>query len=133
MKKQLVFLMVFVVGISAVSFLFAATQDEPKRVEGRANMPTSPDMERRGMGMMNPSMMNNMMMMQAMRERSIVPTSDGGVLVVVGSQMMKYDKDLNLVKEAELKINMDKIREGMMSGMPSQNSSKPSELKKEKS
>jgi hypothetical protein len=39
---------------------------------------------------------------------SLVATQDGGVIVLVGDKLLKYDKDLNLVKEAELKIDTKK-------------------------
>ncbi len=34
---------------------------------------------------------------------SMVATSDGGVVVMAGPKLMKYDRDLNLVKEVEMK------------------------------
>ena len=123
MKKIVIFLGILVVGMSVNSFVFAENQNEPKRGAEHSSMPMPPGMEHGGaMGMESRSaMMSNMMMMQAMREKSMIPTSDGGVLVVIGNQMMKYDKDLNLVKEAELKIDIDKMRKGMTSMMPPQN------------
>lgn len=143
MKRAAIFLAIFAVGMSVSFFVFAANKDEPKRdAAEHSGMPMPPDMEHGGgMGMgSRSSMMNSMMMMQVMREKSIVSTSDGGVLVVIGNQMMKYDKDLNLVKEAELKIDMDKLRGGIGGMMPSQppmregmtNLRKPSEPAPEK-
>ena len=35
--------------------------------------------------------------------RSMVATSDGGVVAVIGEKLVKYDKDLNVVKEIEIK------------------------------
>ena len=40
-------------------------------------------------------------MMQGM-EKSIVASNDGGVIVLAGHKLYKYDKNLNLVKEVEL-------------------------------
>jgi hypothetical protein len=34
---------------------------------------------------------------------TIVATSDGGIVVLTGNKLTKYDKNLNVVKEAELK------------------------------
>ena len=36
---------------------------------------------------------------------SLVATSDGGVVVMIGNKLYKYDKNLNLVKEAEIKVD----------------------------
>jgi len=45
-----------------------------------------------------------MNMMGAM-QKQMVATNDGGVVVLSGNKLLKYDKDLNLVKEAELKTD----------------------------
>ena len=37
-----------------------------------------------------------------MNKDSVVATADGGVVVMQGPRLLKYDKDLNLVKEVEL-------------------------------
>jgi hypothetical protein len=54
-----------------------------------------------------------------MMERSVVATSDGGVVVVMGNKLTKYDKDLNVVKEVELKMDMEGMQKMMenMKGM----------------
>jgi len=44
-------------------------------------------------------------MMGAMMGRAMVATEDGGVVVLSGEQLMKFDKNLNLVKKVELKID----------------------------
>ncbi len=41
-------------------------------------------------------------MMGMMQKDSMVATSDGGVVLKSGPRLIKYDKDLNLVKEVEL-------------------------------
>ena len=40
--------------------------------------------------------------MMGMPRESLVATSDGGVVVLSGPRLVKYDKDLNLVKEVEI-------------------------------
>ena len=35
----------------------------------------------------------------------MVATKDGGVVVMVGNKLFKYDRNLNLVKETEIKID----------------------------
>ena len=37
------------------------------------------------------------------RSSSMVASNDGGVIVLSGNKLYKYDKNLNLVKEAEIK------------------------------
>ena len=53
-------------------------------------------------GGMQGKMKMNPMMMQMMHKENLVATSDGGVVVLSGPRLMKYDKDLTLVKEVEL-------------------------------
>ena len=49
-----------------------------------------------GQGKMNP------MMMGMMHKDSVVATSDGGVVVLSGPRLLKYDASLTLVNEIEL-------------------------------
>ena len=56
-------------------------------------------------------------MMKGMMEKKVVATSDGGVVVLVGNKLVKYDKDLNLVKEVEIKIDMAAMQKSMMEMM----------------
>ena len=79
-----------------------------------------------GKGMMDGEMMGGKMMgmcpmMKSMMERSVVATSDGGVIVVMGNKLTKYNKDLNVVKEVELKTDMEgmqKMTENMKGMCP---------------
>ena len=56
-------------------------------------------------------------MMQSMMPASLVETKDGGVIVLSGTKLMKYDKDLNLVKEAEVKMDVEGMQK-MMKNCP---------------
>jgi len=56
-------------------------------------------------------------MMQAMMSKSMVATSDGGVVVLAGNRLLKYDKNLELVKEVKIKMESEEMR-GKMTGMP---------------
>jgi len=42
-----------------------------------------------------------------MMKKELVPTQDGGVVIMMGNKLFKYDKDLKFVKEAEVKMDMD--------------------------
>src|SRR3989338_11450246 len=62
---------------------------------------------------MDGGMMKMMHKMHGMtRSSSMVASNDGGVIVLSGNKLYKYDKNLNLVKEAEIKTEM-----GCMGGM----------------
>ena len=57
----------------------------------------------------------------AMMKRTLVPTQDGGVALLMGKRLVKYDKDLNVQKEVELKCDpegMRKMMEEMRAGCP---------------
>ena len=41
-----------------------------------------------------------------MGKAQMVATDEGGVIVLAGSKLLKYDADLNLVKEVEVKMPM---------------------------
>ena len=41
-----------------------------------------------------------------MSKAQMVATDEGGVIVLAGNKLMKYDADLNLVKEAEIQMPM---------------------------
>jgi len=77
------------------------------------------------MGMMGKGMMGDKCMMMGMTqngmmmkmmEKTVIATTDGGVVVVTANKISKFDKDLNLVKEADLKMDMDGMHT-MMSDM----------------
>ncbi|MEJ2647932.1 MAG: cytochrome c [Sedimentisphaerales bacterium] len=57
-------------------------------------------------------MMNSMGMM--MSRSSIIPASDGGVIVMMGNQLLKYDSNLNLVKSVEIKFDWQNWQKTMM-------------------
>lgn len=52
-------------------------------------------------------------MMQMMAKKQLVATEDGGVVLLLGNKLVKYDKKLNLVKEVELNIDTEGIRKMM--------------------
>jgi hypothetical protein len=53
-------------------------------------------------------------MCQMMMRPTIIATSDGGVVVMVGNKLMKFDKDLNLVKETKIKIDIEGMEKPML-------------------
>jgi len=117
MKKSI--LAIVAILVLTVSGLALAQMDKSKDMMGGGMM---------GGGMMDKGMMDGKMMgggmmhgmMKMMMEKSVVATSDGGVVVVTANKMSKYDKDLNLVKEIELTMpTMEEMQSmcPMMGGM----------------
>jgi signal recognition particle GTPase len=58
-------------------------------------------------------MMSGMPMSGIMGIR-LISTSDGGVVVMVANKLYKYDKKLDLVKEAEVPIDLENMKNMMM-------------------
>lgn len=52
-------------------------------------------------------------MAKSMMKESMIATADGGIVVMVGNKLVKYDKDLNVQKEAEIKMDMDGMQKMM--------------------
>jgi hypothetical protein len=75
----------------------------------------------RGMMMQNGSGMEicpiHDKMMTSMMQRAITATPDGGVVVLVGNTLMKYDSSLNLVKETEIKFDEHAMQQKMQNMM----------------
>jgi hypothetical protein len=53
-------------------------------------------------------------MMGSMMSKQIIATTDGGIVVLAGNKITKFDKDLNLVKEAEIKMDMEGMQKMML-------------------
>jgi hypothetical protein len=53
-------------------------------------------------------------MCHMMMGKSMVATTDGGVVVMIGNKLMKFDKDLNLVKEIKLKMDFEGMEKPMV-------------------
>ena len=50
------------------------------------------------------------MMHAMMMEKTVLPASDGGVIIVIGNKILKYDKNLELKKEAEIKMDFESLQ-----------------------
>ncbi len=64
-------------------------------------------------GMMKSGQMMGMCPMHKMMSKEMVATEDGGVIVMVGNKLLKYDKNLNLKKEVEIKMDMEGMQKMM--------------------
>lgn len=94
MKKTILAIVILSLLILVPAFAEETQQKEPMpemMMEKPMGMPMP------GMGKMNCPMMGKAQM---------VATNEGGVIVLVGNKLMKYDADLNLVKEVEVKMPM---------------------------
>ncbi len=74
-----------------------------------------------GGGMMDSSMCSNMMRMHMSVPKAAFPSADGGLIIIMGNKIMKYDKDLILKKETEIKIDTSAMK-NMMHQCPSMKS-----------
>jgi len=109
MKKVL-----FVIGILLIagSTIFLNAQDQNAQQGG---MQGSGTMMGGGMDMMASSgtcTMCGMMMMGS----KMVATADGGVVVMMGNKIMKYDKDLKKVKDTT--VDIQEVQQSMMQQCP---------------
>ena len=67
-------------------------------------------MDDKGMEMKGHGMKGGCPMMKHMMGPMVIPTSDGGVVVVTGNKMTKYDQDLDVIGQAEIKMDMDAMK-----------------------
>ncbi len=109
--KRALWLAVVIVGVFSLS-LASAEEKNPPMMEKK-------DMRMEGdqSGKIRDKMMRRHLMMSAMMPKSMVTTSDGGIVVLAGNKLTKYDKDLNVIKEVEIKMDMEKMQEMMGKGM----------------
>jgi len=109
MRRQNVLALVIVAAMFCPAIAF--TQDPPENKEPVVSEPTKEKpigQEYMGMGMR----------MMGMMQKQMVATNDGGVILLLGNKLIKYDKDLNLVKEAEVKAGDElKVDAGSMQDM----------------
>lgn len=101
MKRNTVFFIVVFVGVCSLAF--AEEQDmqgpDATRADTQQNVSQGDHQGMMGQNRMN---MKGGPMMMGMRP-SVTPTSDGGVVVLMGNKLAKYDSSLTLVNEVELK------------------------------
>ena len=103
MDKVMAFVLTAILSLSATAVL---AQSMPSKEEARMTSDMTVDKAKKGgmahKGMMKGMKTHNMMKMHGMM-KNVVATSDGGVVIVRGDKIIKYDKDLNLVKEVRMK------------------------------
>lgn len=91
---------------------FALAEEPMGKMMGKEMMPKP--MMGKGMPGACPMMCPmHTMMAKCMMHKEMVATEEGGVIVMMGNKLMKYDKDLNMVKEVEMQIDMEAIQKKM--------------------
>jgi hypothetical protein len=104
-------------GLLATVFCSLALAEEKKESAMGKGMIQGGMMGGKGMMMAKSKMMGMDNMCRMMMSKSLVATSDGGVIVLIGNKLQKYDKDLVLKKEAEIKLDMESMQKIMMQMM----------------
>ena len=117
--RRIFSLVLAVLLISAVSVLVFAQEEKSEMAQEQteAGMMTGEGMMKKGTMMHKGKTMGMHPMhgmMKAMMAKSLVATEDGGVVVMVGNKLLKYDKYLNLKKEVEIEIDMEGMHKMMM-------------------
>lgn len=118
---------ILITGIA--SFVFAEEEQESSMMDKETMMGGMPGKEMMGgsmmrkkcMGMDKDEMMGMCLMRNKMMKKEMVATSDGGVIVMSGNKLFKYDRNLNLKKEVEIKMDMKgmhKMMKKMMKKCP---------------
>ena len=102
-KVVLVAMVLLAAGIS-VSY----AQNKPEQ-----SVAVAPAIENKGCGGKSDKGMMSSPAMYRPAPSNIVATSDGGVVVLVGNKIVKYDKNLNLVKEVTIEAAAQIIPQGL--------------------
>jgi len=120
MRKMTGMVLVGLVAAVFCSSVFA--EEKESAMDKDAMKPAMMGQGMMGQGMMGQGMMDKDKMMgmcKMMMGKSVVATSDGGVVVLTGNKLQKYDKNLELKKEVEIKVDMGsmhKMKKQMMGG-----------------
>lgn len=110
-----------VLNISLSILLMMAISSTVFAEESKGDMMDGKDMMGGKGMMMKQCKMMGMCPMYKMMRKEMVAIEDGGVIVMVGNKLLKYDKDLNLKKEVEIKMDiegMQKMMKEMMGKCP---------------
>ncbi len=100
---------------TGISLLFTLTFSLAQQGGSAPNNGMGQDGIRHG-GMMDSSAMCGMMMMHFMKPSAAFSTQDGGFIVIMGNKIMKFDRNADLKKEVEIKVDTTAMRK-MMSQM----------------
>lgn len=113
MRKLTIIAIVMAFILTSVSICFAQASDDQTGKMG--TMMSGKDMMGH-QGMSDQDMMGRDHMGKGMMSNSMVATQDGGVVVMIGNRLYKYDQNLNLKKETEIPVDYEGLK-GMMMKM----------------
>ncbi|MFH1045557.1 MAG: hypothetical protein V1727_01155 [Candidatus Omnitrophota bacterium] len=102
---------IFLVALGLALYSAAAfAQEPPEAGQGQCTMMCPPGTTQQGgmTGQQDPmmQMQSKRGMMERMQPKSMVATGDGGIVVLSGNSLLKYDQDLNLIKEVKIKSDL---------------------------
>jgi len=109
-SKRILTVALIVAGLAgAAAAVWAQAQDGRRPGQGR------------GMTMMRGQMGDGGMCGMMLGRTQLLATNDGGVVVMLGNKLYKYDRELKLTREAELKIDaeaMQRLQRQMQNACP---------------
>jgi len=106
MKKEMFVVTLIVMCLAIYGISFAADTKESKgSMMGKGAMQC--DEMKSDVKLDESKTMYHGMMMKHMIQKEMVATEGGGVIILVGNKLIKYDRDLNLAKEVEIKIDSE--------------------------
>jgi hypothetical protein len=106
MKKTMILTVIVLVAAVGTYVVMAQQNDGGGMMRGGMRG----GMQGRGMMMGGDGMGMGMMMSNS----ALVATQDGGVIVLIGNELLKYDKDLNMVKKTEVQFDWENWQKMMM-------------------
>jgi hypothetical protein len=115
MKTKLMVLVIGLLVLGAMSLLWAQAAEKTEMKPPQEGMKMMGGMGL-GMGMKGGCPMCGAMM-HGMMQKQMIATPDGGVIVLAGCSLQKYDANLQLVKEADLKMDPEKMQKHMQEMM----------------
>lgn len=118
--RQGIALIIAVLILSVPGLAFAQAETEAGVIEHK-DMPKEHCMKCKEHGMKCAGAKPGCPIMASIMERKVIATTDGGVVVVMGNKLTKYDQDLDMVKEVELTTDIEglkKMMEGAKAGCP---------------
>ena len=116
MMKKIVLALIVVSSLISLPVFAAEMQDQ----DAPPGMPEKHMEKMKGKGMCDLPMMG---------KSSMVATDEGGVIVLLGNKLMRYDADLNLEKEVEIKTP-DMGKQCPMMGMAGKGEASDSKIEK---
>jgi hypothetical protein len=121
MRKSTIVAIVMAFILSSISICFAQASDDQTGKMGKmmSDQGMMGHQKKSDQGMMGRDQMGNGMMSRdqmgkGMMSKSMVATQDGGVVVMIGNRLYKFDQNLNLKKETEISVDYEGLKSMMM-------------------